>query len=94
MEWKDETSYSQSERRGKATPRTWVLQIPGCDISVSTKIWDNSGTYYMGCRHLNLSDVDLGTTDPDVAKIRAINRVEDILRSLTLEVEKAKRDLK
>jgi hypothetical protein len=93
MEWQDGTSYSQSERRAKAPPRTWVLPIPGCQITVTLKHFDPSGTYYMCCPRLDLVDEHLGTTDPDVAKVWALNRVDELLRSLTRYVRVARRDL-
>lgn len=83
--WKDETSYSRTNK--ERTPSTWKITLEeiGYDIIVTRHIYYKD-TWLLSCRKIDIDMCNLKTNDIEEAKQKALQIVEERLNEL---VEKA-----
>jgi hypothetical protein len=73
IEWKDTTSYSQSDR--ERIPRVLTCKIGKYDI-ILHRIHGIPGTWYLSSRYLHIKEIDLSDDDINSCKIKAIEFIK------------------
>ena len=69
IQWKDSTSYSQSEK--ERTPRTWKAEIKGYEVIV-TRIVHCPDSWFLRCRDFGIDSRELRSKDAVYAKHEAV----------------------
>ena len=84
MEWKDTTSYSQSDK--ERIPRSWTIKSVELSITVHRHRDYDKDVWLLSCVNLHIDCKQLGNKDIELAKNEALNYVASYINILSSEI--------
>lgn len=89
LSWQDITEYGR-DQRGKIEPKAWEQEIGQLTVRIKLSDMRTLGglTWALFCEALNMFQVDLNTTQPAAAKLRAMELVRARAAALALAADK------
>lgn len=86
-EWKDTTSYSQSEPANKRVPREWTHQTKHIRVVIHHLHGYDPEVWFMSCHELDRERVELKCRDVTKAQMEALGLIRVRLLSMLHDVE-------